>query len=91
MFLNTALAFTLMRHLIEHGKYAPGLLVIDSPILSVKEKATDSMKTSLFGYLLDNQQYGQITIIENGILETNHSATSVSASRWTRTRVVMVS
>jgi hypothetical protein len=80
-FLNTVLAFTLMRYLVTNGKYAPGLLIIDSPILSLKEKgedkATDSMKSSLFRYLLDNQQYGQIIIIENDIPEMDYSAANV--------------
>lgn len=80
-FLNTAMAFNLMRYLVAHGKYAPGLLVIDSPILSLKEKgkekATDSMKSSLFRYLLNNQQYGQVIIIENDIPELDYSTANV--------------
>jgi len=85
-FLNTVLAFTLMRYLVNNGKFAPGLLVIDSPILSLKEKgkekATDSMKASLFRYLLGNQQYGQIVIIENDIPELDYSTANVI--RFTR-------
>lgn len=80
-FLNTTLAFTLMRYLSKHGKYAPGLLIIDSPILSLKErgseKATDSMKSSLFRYLLNNQQYGQMIIIENDIPEIDYGTANV--------------
>lgn len=80
-FLNTSLAFTLMRYLSKHGKYSPGLLVIDSPILSLKEKgkekATDSMKSSLFRYLLANQDYGQIIIIENDIPDMDYGAANV--------------
>lgn len=80
-FLNTAVAFTLMRYLAIHGKYAPKLLIIDSPILSLKErgseKATDSMKTSLFNYLLKNQQYGQMIVIENDIPEIDYGDTNV--------------
>lgn len=80
-FLNTALAFTLMRYLFDHGKYAPGLLIIDSPILSLKEKgtekATDSMKSSLFRYLLDNQHYGQLIIIENDIPELDYGSANI--------------
>jgi hypothetical protein len=85
-FLNTVLAFTLMCYLVNNGKFAPGLLVIDSPILSLKEKgkekATDSMKASLFRYLLGNHQYGQIIIIENDIPELDYSAANVI--RFTR-------
>ena len=75
-FLNTVMAFTFMRYLVKHGEYAPGLLIIDSPILSLKEKgaekATDSMKASLFQYLLDNQQYGQVILLENDIPDIDY-------------------
>ena len=68
-FLNTVLAVALMEYLVERGKYAPGLLVVDSPILSLKERgdesAPDSMKAGLFQYLLDNQHKGQVIIVEN--------------------------
>jgi hypothetical protein len=80
-FLNTVLAFSFMRYLTKHGKYAPGLLVIDSPILSLmekeSEKATDSMKSSLFQYLIDNQQFGQVIILENEIPSIDYSRTNV--------------
>lgn len=53
------------------------LLVIDSPILSLKEKgseqASNSMKLSLFRYLLENQNYGQVIIIENEIPQLDYS------------------
>ncbi len=62
-FLNTVIAITLMENLAECGKYAPRLLIVDSPILSLKErgdeKASDPMKSALFQYLLDNQNVGQ--------------------------------
>jgi len=70
-FVNIAVAFTLMRFLALHGKYAPSLMVVDSPILTLKEdvnkdeETPDGMKTSLFRYLHDNQQFGQVIIIEN--------------------------
>lgn len=74
-FVNTAVAFTLMRYLDLHGKYAPGIMVVDSPILTLKEDvakedtASEGMKSSLFRYLHDNQQYGQVIIIENELPE----------------------
>jgi len=41
-----------MEYLAEYGKYAPGFLIIDSPILSLKEvgddQASDTMKSGLF-------------------------------------------
>ncbi|MDD4494677.1 MAG: AAA family ATPase [Eubacteriales bacterium] len=70
-FLNTILAIAFMEYFALHGKYPPKLLIVDSPILSLKEKvndeASDSMKAALFQYLIDNQQHGQIIIVENDI------------------------
>ncbi len=70
-FLNAIVAIAFFEYLSEKGKYSPGLLTIDSPILSLKEKgseqASDSMKSALFSYLLGNQSEGQIIIIENDI------------------------
>lgn len=54
-FLNTIMLFNLMKYLEEDGQYALHLLVLDSPILSLKEKkyelkekevATIGMKTA---------------------------------------------
>ena len=82
-FLNTVLALTLMKYLAERGKYAPGILVVDSPILSLKErgdeKTPDTMKTALFKYLLDNQNYGQVIIIENNVPKLDYSKANVIA------------
>lgn len=77
-FLNTVVALTFMEYLSRYGTLSPGLLVIDSPILSLKEKgndqASDSMKLSLFKYLLKNQNngHGQIIIIENEIPQLDY-------------------
>ncbi len=75
-FLNTVVAIVFFEYLFEKGKYSPGLLTIDSPILSLKEKeseqASDSMKSALFTYLLGNQSEGQIIIIENDIPALNY-------------------
>lgn len=70
-FLNTVMAFNLMKFLEKHGKYAPKMLFLDSPILSLKERgveqATDGMKTSLFRYLISNSGNCQVIIAENEI------------------------
>ena len=80
-FLNTVLAIVLMEYLTEHAKYSPGLLIVDSPILSLKErgdeKASDTMKSALFQYLLNNQNYGQVIIIENSIPNLDYSNANV--------------
>ncbi|MDC3416596.1 AAA family ATPase [Aquibacillus salsiterrae] len=76
-FLNTVVALSFMEYLAQYGAFSTGLLVIDSPILSLKEKgseqASDSMKLSLFKYLLENQNNGQIIIIENEIPQLDYS------------------
>lgn len=72
-FLNTIMLFTLMKFLEENGTYKPGMLILDSPILSLKEKikvseqATSGMKESLFKYIIDNCGNNQIIIAENEI------------------------
>jgi len=80
-FLNTVLAVALMEYLVERGRYAPGILIVDSPILSLKErgdeKTPDTMKAALFQYLLNNQNYGQTIITENNIPDLNYSKANV--------------
>jgi len=80
-FLNTVLAVALMEYLSERGKYAPGLLIVDSPILSLKEredeKTPDTMKAALFQYLLNKQNNGQTIIVENNIPDLDYSKANV--------------
>lgn len=70
-FLNTTVALALARYMIENAKYAPGLLVLDSPILSFKEtddkKPSDSMRNGLFENLLSQDKALQLIIVENEI------------------------
>lgn len=77
-FLNTIMLFNLMKYLEEHGTYALHLLVLDSPILSLKErkyqisekeKATPGMKESLFRYMIENCGANQVIIAENELPE----------------------
>lgn len=80
-FLNTTVALSFMKYLSEHGTYAPTLLIVDSPILSLKEKdvdTSDSMKSSLFKYMVDNQEYGQTIIIENEIPDINYGTAKIT-------------
>ncbi|MCC3867946.1 coiled-coil domain-containing protein [Terrisporobacter mayombei] len=80
-FLNTIMAIALREYLLEHGKFCPGLLIIDSPILSLKQnvegKASDSMKGALFQYLLNHKNDGQTIIVENSIPEVNYDGVNV--------------
>lgn len=68
-FLNSIFAFVLMKFIESEGMHAPKMLVLDSPILSLKEdvdiQASDSMKSSLFRYFLDSCGSCQVIIAEN--------------------------
>ena len=81
-FLNTILAIAVQNCLEEYNKYQLGLLVVDSPILSLKEKedhigeehTSETMKTGLFKYLLSHQDNRQTIIIENEIPKLDYSS-----------------
>lgn len=73
-FLNTIMLFNLMKFLDEEGTYAPRMLFLDSPILSLKEKkhkikesekTTPGMRESLFRYIVNNCGNNQVIIAEN--------------------------
>ena len=71
-FLNALFAFTLMKFMEENALYPVNMLVLDSPILSLKENdiseyesATESMKSGLFKYMIDNCGACQLIIVEN--------------------------
>jgi len=73
-FLNTIMLFNLMKYLEVSGKYAARFLVLDSPILSLKEKKYDisetekvtvGMRASLIQYMIDNCGENQVIIAEN--------------------------
>lgn len=75
-FLNSAHAFIWMKLLSVHAKYSPKLLVLDSPILSLKEKGNEmmpgGMKHGLFTYFVENQQFGQVIIAENELPDLDY-------------------
>lgn len=63
-----------MKYFETKGKYVVHLLVLDSPILSLKEKKYDisekektiaGMRESLIRYIMDNCRNNQIIIAEN--------------------------
>lgn len=81
-FLNTILAIAVQNCLDEYNSYRMGLLVVDSPILSLKEKedhigeehTSETMKTGLFKYLISHQDDRQTIIIENEIPKLDYSS-----------------
>lgn len=70
-FLNSIVSTIFIRYLRDKGSYSPNLLLIDSPILSLKEKSgklvSGSMKNGLFNNWLQGQSGIQTIIIENEI------------------------
>lgn len=74
-FLNSIILFALMKTLEEEGTYRSGMLILDSPILTLKEKkkisqkelASPGMRESLFRYFVNNCGDNQIIIAENEI------------------------
>lgn len=88
-FLNTLLATALQNCLAgRKTHYQPNLLVIDSPIQSLKERKdhsediSDTMKVGLFQYFVNNQSGRQTIIIENEIPKLDYS--SVNMIRFTK-------
>lgn len=79
-FINTIFAFVLMKYLTLEGKYAPKLLIIDSPIMALTERESNNsngMKAALFEYLVKNNNYGQVIIAENEIPNINYKDTKL--------------
>ncbi len=72
-FLNSIVLFSLMKTLEAECAYRPAMLILDSPILTLKEKvhqdelADLGMRTSLFRYMVNHCGDNQIIIAENEI------------------------
>lgn len=64
-FLNSVMAFTLFCYLCDEAKYAPGILILDSPIQAMKEQEGKPITTQLFNYIINHSSCGQVFIIEN--------------------------
>ena len=74
-FLNALYAHALTKFLAQDAKYSPGFLILDSPLLSLKEKnesSSTSMKTELMKALMDNSIERQTIIVENEIPKINY-------------------
>lgn len=76
-FLNTVLAYSIQSYMKEHASHFMNLFVIDSPILTLREKDDEAeradksiastMKKGLMKYFVDNSDGRQVIIIENEI------------------------
>ena len=80
-FFNTIVALAFQQVLIEKAFYKPGILIVDSPILSLREiqnqEIPDHLKKALFSYLKDSAQSMQIIVIENDIPQIDYRGVNV--------------
>lgn len=84
-FLNTVMALAIQEMLNEFNLHMPHLLVMDSPILSLKERGenvgteitSDSMRGGLFQYMIDHEENRQTIILENEIPSLDYSTANI--------------
>ena len=80
-YFNSVVAIVLSRYMERKAKYSPDFLVLDSPILSLKEKETkkpsETMRNTLFENIVDNQKGIQTIVIENEIPEINYKDANI--------------
>lgn len=80
-YFNSVVAIVLSRYMESKAKYSPDFLVLDSPILSLKEKETkkpsETMRNTLFENIVNNQKGIQTIVIENEILEINYKDANI--------------
>jgi hypothetical protein len=84
-FLNSVMAIAIQEWLINCNVYPPHLLVMDSPILSLKEReenvgtqvTSNSMRKGLFLYMVKHQQNRQTIILENEIPGINYDSANL--------------
>ena len=80
-YFNSVVAIVLSRYMESKAKYSPDFLVLDSPILSLKDKQTnkpsETMRTTLFENIVDNQKGIQTIVIENEIPEINYKDANI--------------
>jgi ribonuclease HII len=65
----------------EKAKHPPNFLVLDSPILSLKEKESkmpsETMRNYLFENIVNNQRGIQTIIVENEIPNIDYKSTNI--------------
>lgn len=82
-FLNSIVAMGIVLYLKQNGKYSLPLLLIDSPILSLKEdvddieRASSPMCSGLFKEFVKKQSDLQIIIIENDIPKIDYESANL--------------
>ena len=89
-FVNSVTALTFRHYLANNGRYNPGFLVIDTPLLGLDQGVTDydpeSMGAGLFRYFMNHQDEGQLIIIENSknLPDLNYEAAGVNVIAFTK-------
>ena len=84
-FLNSVMALAVQEMLNEFNMHMPHLLVMDSPILSLKEReedkgteiTSDSMRGGLFQYMIEHEKNRQTIILENEIPTLDYSTANI--------------
>ena len=84
-FLNSVMALAVQEMLNEFNMHMPHLLVMDSPILSLKEReedkgteiTSDSMRGGLFQYMIEHEKNRQTIILENEIPKLDYSTANI--------------
>lgn len=91
-YLNTVVALMFRKYLMEHGKYNPELLIIDTPLHGFdeddSEDAPESMKAGLFNYFINHPE-GQLIVIENldHIPHLDYEASGANVITFTKRKV----
>lgn len=80
-YFNSAVAIVLSRYMHSNAKYSPDFLVMDSPILSLKEKEdkkpSDTMRNALFENIVNGQKSIQTIVVENEIPNIDYKETNI--------------
>lgn len=80
-FFNSVVAIVLSRYMNSKAKYSPNFLVLDSPILSLKEKEakkpSETMRNTLFENIIDNQKRIQTIVVENEIPDIDYKDANI--------------
>ena len=83
-----------LSYMQKHAHYAPGLILLDSPILSLKEidtqKPSQSMRSGLFENIASTSEGIQTIVIENEIPEIDYSNVNLIHFTKMRTQEDMV-
>ncbi|MBP5441396.1 MAG: AAA family ATPase [Fibrobacter sp.] len=80
-FFNSVMALSFVDFLADSAKFKPNFVVLDSPILSLKEKEgteiKESLKSGLFGLFIEKSSKMQIIIVENEIPSINYQNANI--------------